>query len=219
MKHSVLILFLFPVLLYGQDILYFKDGKKTEASIISFDTDTIKYTRYENPNGPVYITYPSQLILITFSGGEYKMYYNSYSEYPHTHHNIISFNTIDFLFLQRISFSFEHIRKNEKMGIRIPVVFGLRGSLLTGTDFLFYTKPQSYFNYFLGPSFRLGLVEDSRIFDDSGFFLAPFFINGIRWSYGKGSIIGIEGAVGANVIERSDFPIRFRFGFNWGYRF
>ncbi|MCF8234361.1 MAG: hypothetical protein K9J33_06050 [Bacteroidales bacterium] len=66
---TTLVAFLFPCLLWSQDIIFRNDGKDIESLIIEVGTENIKYKKFNNPNGPVYIMKKSEIFMIRYENG------------------------------------------------------------------------------------------------------------------------------------------------------
>ena len=225
MRFILTILFLLPIFLHAQDNIYFKDGKKIEAKIISISEDSIKYLRADNVEGPSYVAFPSQLLLIVFQNGYYKTFYKikTSDDSEIKFRSINSFLITDFI-LSRLSISHEQILSSGKMGIRIPVSIDFGGGVISGIDINFYPKGQNYRSFYNGIKTRVGRVENDVIYDDDGNYFLLMGTKGIRWVLENRFTFSLEGGIGINVLQ-FDFDdevfdyLRISAGFGIGYAF
>lgn len=54
---------------YAQDILYTSSGNKIQAKVLEISNVEIKYKDYSNIDGPTYVIYSADVVLIQFSNG------------------------------------------------------------------------------------------------------------------------------------------------------
>jgi len=69
MKKLLLILFILPCLLFGQDFIVDWDGNKIQVKVIEIDTYDIKYKKYNNIEGPIYTVDKRDYIKISYENG------------------------------------------------------------------------------------------------------------------------------------------------------
>lgn len=55
--------------IYGQDILYTVAGKKIPSKVLEINSNEIKYKDFTNIDGPTYVIYNSDVVLIQFTNG------------------------------------------------------------------------------------------------------------------------------------------------------
>jgi len=70
---KILLLFILSNLLfskiYSQDIIVLKTGDEIEAKITEVGLDNVKYKKYENINGPVYVILKNDIFMIKYENG------------------------------------------------------------------------------------------------------------------------------------------------------
>jgi hypothetical protein len=69
MKNLTLFFFMVTSLSYSQDIILQKNGSKISSKILEVTLSDIKYKKFENLDGPVYIISKKSIISITYQNG------------------------------------------------------------------------------------------------------------------------------------------------------
>lgn len=77
-----------PVFFYSQDTICMRNGDRIDAKVEQIDPDYIKYKRFSNPNGPLYVVERQDVAEIRYGNGsadvftpeETQTYYNSDEE-------------------------------------------------------------------------------------------------------------------------------------------
>ncbi|MDR0573250.1 MAG: hypothetical protein LBG96_04335, partial [Tannerella sp.] len=72
MRCTLLFLFLFgsSVLMFGQDIIFLKNGDELQSIIMEVDDTFVKYKKASNENGPIYRLDNSKIFKIKYENGE-----------------------------------------------------------------------------------------------------------------------------------------------------
>ncbi|MDX2361403.1 MAG: hypothetical protein QNK23_11400 [Crocinitomicaceae bacterium] len=60
---------LFSFMSFSQDVIFMKDGSKIEAKVIEITSSSIKYNRYDQPDGPSRTVYKSKVKEIIYENG------------------------------------------------------------------------------------------------------------------------------------------------------
>ena len=70
----------------AQDLITTTDGKDVQAKVLEVGTTTVKYVKYSNPDGPVYIIPLSEILMIRYANGDKDVFYEEAmpSSYPST---------------------------------------------------------------------------------------------------------------------------------------
>jgi hypothetical protein len=144
----------------GQDIIHKTDTTTIRAKVLEVGEKEIKFLKFDNLDGPVYLLKKKHVSSIdyqngtneTFGKGDLK-YFSDFKK------NIVSFNMID-LMLEKVTFSYEHLFSKGFISLTIPLSIGysssIKKSYLTGFDLNYFPKGQGQFNFFFGPKFRYG---------------------------------------------------------------
>jgi hypothetical protein len=66
--------------LFAQDILLLKSGDEIKVLVNEISTDLIKYKKFENPDGPLYVIEKNKVVMITYKNGSKDVF----SEVPET---------------------------------------------------------------------------------------------------------------------------------------
>lgn len=170
---SLLLSLIIPITGISQDKIYFLDGKKEEIYIQSIDTDSVKYKKYNNPEGPVYITTKKEIAVIEYSNGEYLIFKRtgilgfSYDT-VYTNRNILS--AVISPLLLSAGLSYERIISDGNWGIRSPLVIGNSyAPVFAGLGCAYYPKGQEKYTLYLSGDF---------------FYSFPYVFSGIAFSTG-----------------------------------
>jgi hypothetical protein len=73
MKRFLLILLTFTAIVINvnaQDVITTSDGAEIRAKVIEIDPDVVKYRKFDNPTGPVYVLPKSEIIRIKYENNE-----------------------------------------------------------------------------------------------------------------------------------------------------
>jgi len=72
MKKTIFLFLLsfFGLALYAQDIIVLHTGETIEAIVQEINTDSVRYKRYSNPNGPTYIVMKADIVVIRYANGD-----------------------------------------------------------------------------------------------------------------------------------------------------
>jgi hypothetical protein len=77
MKFWIIIIVCASTKLIAQDKLVFKNGGEVPAVIIEVNADIIKYKRFDNPNGPIYLIPRNEIDRIAYKDGRVDNFINS----------------------------------------------------------------------------------------------------------------------------------------------
>ncbi len=242
-----IILFFFSIAmsLQGQDTIYFKNNEKAIAIISEITENKIRYKEYSLPDGPDFYYSLEYINKVVFKNGQTKVYAKSQPVIPFKR-NVIAFHIFDLVY-KDFSFSYEHIVKNGKYGIKIPIGIGINPSsgydgpreylnvFYSGVGFNIYVMGQRMASYFMGPEIHFGSGMDNvdywddengyHIDKDEQFFYGRFLINnGIAFTpIPNFRLTGVAG-LGVryyDLYNGYDDGVRptFYFTFSMGYRF
>lgn len=106
----------------AQDTIFLKTNEKVVAIISEINSLEIRYKEYSNPTGPEYVIDKNTVNKIVFKNGDTKII-SGVSLNKKFGRNIIAYHVFDIIY-KDFSFSYEHIFKNGKLGIKIPVAVG-----------------------------------------------------------------------------------------------
>ena len=179
MKTLLTLLMLIFIAAYGfsQDVIYTRDGKKTEVKILEIKPGEIRYKKMSNPDGPDYVILKSQVLLITYANDTFESFGTRTSakirplDTVATTYgkNFIAYNTFDLL-LTNLTFSYERIIASGMLGLRIPLSIGFGNGnsngyfnanvsggtiMASGLDLNIYPSGQGKTRYFIAPSFLI----------------------------------------------------------------
>lgn len=214
----LLLSLIIPITGISQDKIYFLDGKKEETYIQSIDADSVKYKKYNNPGGPVYITAKKEIAVIEYADGEYLIFKRtgilgfSYDT-VFTKKNILS-AAISPLLLS-VGLSYERIISGGNWGVRVPMVFGnFYSPLFAGLGLAYYPKGQEKYTLYLSGDF---------------FYSFPYVFSGIAFSTGFranwNQKFAITLEIGGNLIIKNKEIVEILFpgiltpALNFSYRF
>lgn len=212
MKHLlIVILFISPAFIFGQDMIYTLKGDAIEAKVNEVGKKEIVYKKFSNIKGPDYKMNIIEINRIVYESGAVDVFNEIKSNSGSTFkvspsdlgNNHIYLNVVDILF-QNVTLGYERIvGEQRKLGIRIPVSFSLYGNSLndiffnsynvfySGVDLNFYPFGQRQASFFIGPSLRSGLARFRyEIYDDfnyssvitSSAYASILFQGGFTWN-------------------------------------
>jgi hypothetical protein len=239
MKKSILtillLVFVFTLKSFSQDIIYKTDGSKEEAKITLVGDREIQYKKFSNPDGPVYSLPKKDILLITYENGEYETISKQESiEQPvkpdlkkDFARNIFSYHMFDLVFGD-FAFSYERILSNGLVGFKIPVALGyytngdirnFNNIFYSGIGVNFYPTGQGKWRYFVGPQIRIGYGQESEwmyYYDDDGNYIedeatneglyTQFFVdNGVTFLPVRNFSISMIASVGVRYFPEASY--------------
>lgn len=159
----------------AQDTIVFKSNQRTAAIVKEITDLEIRYKRFGNPEGPVFVTQKSNVHKIIFENGDL-MQLSKQKKKTGYGRNILSYHLFDFVY-QDFSMSYELISKNGKLGYKIPVAIGFGNTdregprLFTNTFYSgfglnAYIFGQKKVSYFMGPEIHIGIGKDDYYYYD-----------------------------------------------------
>jgi len=169
MKKIVLAAFIlctifFPTSLLSQDKIILTNGKEVLAEISEITSNTIKYKKANHPEGPLYITKKGKVSRIIYKNGEIEEF-KLIKEYDSFKRNIFNYHISDVLY-NNISFSYEHIFKSGKTGLKLPVAIGYNFNsygvyhfsnvAYSGLGLNIFPAGQKEVCYYFGPEINIG---------------------------------------------------------------
>lgn len=188
---NILLLISFIQYATGQDTIYLKSNHRVLAQISEIYETEIRYKSYTNPTGPDYLVSINLVARVVFNNGMTKTFEKKISDFSFNR-NIIAFHFFD-LMLEDVSISYEHIFKNGKYGIKIPLSVGLipedaiygpgnyHNIFYSGIGFNIYIPGQRPVSYFMGPELHLGKGNENISYwgneKENSFFYGRFLIN------------------------------------------
>lgn len=225
---NTLLLTLFVFLsstLFGQDILYKKDGSKDSVIVEEINPTEVVYKKFHRPDGPLYRVPKSQILLIEYKDGaidvfdgapnltsEEKRAAEKQAFVEKLGRNIISINYLNLL-NGNLHLGYERISKDGVIGLRYSFNYNIddvESDILaylrlwsTGFDLNIYPTGQGKIKYYLGPSFRVGVARGVNYnyfsgrssIEDFNYF-SFFFSNGFYAQPTKSFYIGMQGGLG-----------------------
>lgn len=78
------VIFLFPIISFGQDKIYKSDNTVIDAKVMEITTAEIKYKKFSNQNGPAYIIPKKDVAMIVYQNGEKEVYNRTQTNNPLT---------------------------------------------------------------------------------------------------------------------------------------
>lgn len=229
----------------AQDTIVLTNKEKLISIIGEISENEIRFKEYSNPSGPDFIVKKSSVDYIIFKNGEQKQYRKEKMIIPYGR-NIISYHLFDIAY-RDFTISYEHILKNGRVGLKIPLALGFntdndnsgpyqfKNLAYTGLGVNVYVTGQRVASYFMGPEINIGYGKDQIYYYDyfnyeeyssePEFFYGRLLINnGISVSpvpsMRISSVIGI-GVRYFDVPESEDSGVQSTayFTFTMGYRF
>ena len=177
---SFLLFFTFNLWSFGQDTIYLKSNEKVIAVINKITQTEVRYKLYYYPENPELLKSVKRIEKIVFKNG-YTWYYKKELFFTQFNRNILAFHIADLIY-QDFTISYEHIFKNGKLGIKIPLSIGIISSakyrdpyvydniFYSGLGLNIYTKGQRMVSYYFGPELHLGSGTDMvEYWDPNGF--------------------------------------------------
>lgn len=253
---AVLILFILCNSANAQDVIYKKDGTKVKAIIEEITPVEISYKKYERPDGPIYKILKISVLLIEFEDGtievfnqvsetgandevDYEVANNLYAE--KLKRNILSINYLHII-NGNVHLGYERITKSGIAGLKLSVNYNIddvdsdilayNRDFTTGIDINLYPTGQGKIKYFLGPSFRVGVVSTDYDYVNNRYiqrqtefnYFGIFFNNGFNLQATPKLALGFQGALGIGRFSRRDgrytnTELDGIIAFNMGYRF
>lgn len=198
----IILFFIAGKSLFSQDIIFFTNGTKDSVKVLEIGPELITYKKAGRMDGPVYKVLRNEVVLIEFGDGEIEVIRPTVYPAPGSSFmnegktNIFSLNVLG-LFLGNIHLGYEHIFGKGNFGLRANLVATVVPDItdipfyLTGFDFNFYPTGQGQLKYFLGPSLRVGIIDDAPI-------VSTLFNNGIAYSP-QGSSFYMGGQLGLGI--------------------
>lgn len=242
---SFLLFFTLSISSFGQDTIYFKSDEKVIAVINEISQTEIRYKLFYYPANPEVLKSTKRIEKIVFSNGDI-WYYNKKIYFTQFNRNIVAFHISDLIY-QDFTISYEHIFKNGKLGLKIPLSIGIIHSanysdpyvydniFYSGLGLNIYTKGQQIVSYFFGPEFQFGsgtdMVEswnaDTYLEDykEVTFNYSRFFINnGVTYTPIANFRLSVVLGLGLRDFYIKDYRIGqvtpiFYFTVSMGYRF
>jgi len=228
---------------YSQDIIYNIDGSKIEAKVEEVGKSEVKYRKFDNTDGPVYVLPKREIMMITYENGSHDIINEKSEEFQlqtDFTRNIISFHLFDLLY-NSVTLSYERILGNGTVGIRIPVtvsygeddIYNYTRIFGSGIIVNFYPTGQGKWRYFVGPDVQMGVAESSWYdyynsysqYKTENCLYTRFLIdNGVSFSPIKNMSVSVLVGLGIRYLAEGDeyesgFNTDGQFSFNLSYRF
>lgn len=152
----------------AQDRIYTNRGEIIKAKVKEISPTQVKYIAFDNPDGPLYIVYPSRVDSIVYPNGKVDVLvgiHNHPVQPGDLTQNIPQLNTwtfdpLGFISLS-VSQSYERRLKNGKVGFRVPLYVGFIGGGIAGVGTFkpgigVYYPYRYYYNNYTGNGNSLG---------------------------------------------------------------
>lgn len=168
------ILLFFSTFSFSQDEILLNSGETVKAIVTEVNDKEVKYKKYSNPEGPLFVIKKREIKKLTYKNGEEDEIQNNPSGYSFKR-NIFAYNIFDIVYNQ-FAFSYEHISKNGKLSFFIPVSIGYSDNMgpkdfidlgFTGFGLNLFPMGQHRVTYFLGPVLQVGVGKDYYYYYDS----------------------------------------------------
>ena len=168
MKNLIALLILFVSYnSYSQDVLHLKSGFDVQVKVHEIGNKEIKYKKYNNIEGPLYIADIKEIKSITFKNGEVESFEGdkikkSFEILP----NAMSVNYGE-LVMGRVGLAYTRIFKSKNIGIKVPISLSFlnnnyyyRNTIKNyiGLDLNFYPLGQKKLTYYTGLGVRAGTM-------------------------------------------------------------
>lgn len=215
----IALLFICAPSAHAQDLIFFKNGTKDTVKVLEIGTQYITYKKTFHPTGPKYKVYAADVVLIEFADGTVEVIKTqpiAVQENRNHPRNVFMGNVLG-LMAGNIHLGYESISADGYFGLRVNLaatvydVFDF-SIATTGVDFNFYPKGQTKTRYFVGPSFRVGIVD----YDDP--YAAILINNGVAYDATDDLYIGGQLGLGVGIDEWGVIPYGFLM-FNMGMKF
>ena len=69
MKYILFFITFWSFSVYSQDIITTKKGEDIVAKVLEVNVNEVKYKKYNNPQGPIYLLLKSDILLIRYENG------------------------------------------------------------------------------------------------------------------------------------------------------
>lgn len=212
----------------GQDIIYFRSGDTVTCKVLEISEEYIRYIQvFPNSKDSIGHTVKSSRVAwIKFSNGQREIIAGNkvWGDGSYFRRNSWAFNPLG-LVVGNIHFNYERLSKTGKFGIRthlfVTFTYELNdwGVIGSGLDFNFYPSGQYKSGYFLGPAFRVGMIDYEP---DKNFFVL-LFNNGFTFWNERPLYLGIQVGAGGGFFENYKHKYMFYpygyINFNIGKRF
>ena len=160
----------------SQDTIFLKSNEKVVAIISEINNLEIRYKEFSNPTGPEYVIEKNSVNKMVFNNGDIKII-SGVSLNKKYGRNIFAYHIFDIIY-KDFSFSYEHIFKNGKLGLKIPVAVGYNTKdgrdgpreytnlFYSGVGLNVYLMGQRMASYFIGPEIHLGQGQEENYVED-----------------------------------------------------
>lgn len=226
---------LFSFVAHAQDFMYFSNGEVLRVKVTEVGTSEIRYKKFDNLSGPVYVVNKSEVQKIQYQSGQTDVLSPNSEEgrvnvvqpenpkaiYEEAQSHSLSVNLLDLFAMTDLTIQYEWVNKSAKLGIRIPLtigflnrnfgylsqgdIFGYNTVLGLGSDLRIYPGRVKKVRYVFGPSFNFAYIYRGGFYD----------INGQKTVYESNYLMRFYFFNGF-VVEPTK---HFRFGFDGGYGF
>jgi hypothetical protein len=212
---------------YGQDIIYKKNGEKIVAKVLELNMSEVKYKTLDNLDGPIYVVLKKDVSVITYSNGTFDVIEDDKQASEKFEMNFpysVSVHMLDFMF-GRLTLSYEMIncKRRGDLGFSFPVsiAFNRNTYLMSGMDINFYPVRQKKTSYFIGPKIRGGYDDGNNFLSGgSGTFLTILANNGIVFNLENNARVTISAGVGfLRFFNQQDVKPWGSVNINFGFRF
>lgn len=218
---------------YSQDKIYFKDGSKIEAKVLTVSESQIQYKKFNNLSGPTFEIGISKINVIIYEDGSDQIFNKQKdqtirdtpldsSSSENIFKNRINLDLLAFGQNGPTSLSYELINKDGSLGIEFPLnfYFSNRGAVgfSTGANLKFYPVKNQAKGFYYGPSLGLGFFDwPSYYYGDSREF-TTFLGSKLGYQFQITELIGIN--LGGDLGLLTDYvDLDFGYSLNLGINF
>jgi len=155
-------------MLWAQDKILLKSGDVIQATMKEVGKKEIKYKLQDNLNGPVYVLKKNKVVKVVYANGKVDNFMVLGSTIAFNH-NALSYHILDVAY-NDFKINYEHINKNGKLGITLPIAIGFNthdsgphdyiNLAYSGIGLNYYPTGQHETTYFIGPELDIGSAKD-----------------------------------------------------------
>lgn len=177
---------------FSQDEILLNSGETVKAIVTEVSDKEVKYKKYSNPEGPLFVIKKRDINKVIYKNGEEDDIQNNPSGYTFQR-NIFAYNIFDVVYNQ-FAFTYEHISKNGKMSFFIPVSIGYSDNEgakdfndlgFTGFGINLFPTGQHRVTYYLGPVLQLGVGKEDDYYEYDPYHGYESYYESKKFVYGR----------------------------------
>lgn len=156
MKHILtLALFLSTLYTFAQDTIVRNDSAKIIAKVLTIDSKTVTYQRYNNPDGPTYLIYKSEIARIAYAQGFTEKFGKTSGDQFVYKKNAVSVTITDAI-SGMLTINYERIFWND-IGVRLQASRGMLASKFPDNNGGYWYASNYYYSRFKPVSLGLDI--------------------------------------------------------------